>query len=97
MSITFYKGYANEVKMTLTENRQPVNLANITKVAMVWSGGSVDSTLNSTEVEKGASDITLRLGLTTTLTVGEHDFKVVAFSGDHPQGIVFSEEKVTVK
>lgn len=94
MDAQFYKGRGNDVLMTLSNNGVPVLPASITKVEFKYAGGTVNSVDNPELFAFETTGIRLKFG-PSILPVGIYQMRLIVFSADHPEGIVWVD-KLTI-
>ncbi len=93
MDAKFYKGRANDVFMTLTNNGVPVLPAAITKVEFKYPGNSINSDDDPQLFDFQSTGINLKFG---GLEKGSYDMSLIVYSADHPEGIVW-DDSICVK
>lgn len=88
MDAQFYKGRGNDALMTLTNNGAPVLPSTVTKVEFKYLGGAVNSVDNPDLFDFEATGIRIKFGA-STLPIGTHQMRLIVFSLDHPEGIMW--------
>jgi len=90
MDARFYKGRANDVLMTLSNNGSPVLPASITKVEFRFGSSSFNSVDHPSLFANEANGIRLKFG-GMDAPAGLHDMTLIVYSADHPEGIVWGD------
>jgi len=96
---TVYNGHDNVVPILLTDEGEPANLRNMTKVQVMLAGQSFDSDVNPAMFDLAAREdgiIGLKFGA-AELPADDHPMRVVVFDNANPKGIVWLHERDAVK
>ncbi len=94
--LTIYLNRDNEDALVFLSDYVAINHASITRCQIVIGSQLIDSAVNPAFFGFASDKLTVKLGA-ATLTVGQFDAQFILFDTAHPNGIVWSHFKISVK
>jgi hypothetical protein len=95
MDAHFYKGYGNEVILTLKNDGVVVPMAALTSLEFIYSGGSINSSTNPELFDFDANSVRLKFG-DSALQKGTYAMSLIVYSTEYPSGVVW-DDSICVK